>query len=240
MYRYLAAFCLLLAACTPTPRTLQGPLAIEASYRLLFNDALVGQALFVLEIGRDGHYRLDAFTRPAGQMQNRADHEVLESSEGVLDAQGARPERFEHSVMQDGELELVGLKFDWAQQALWLEGPQPRRMALLPDTQDRLSYLLAAHDLAATGEGSRQLQVASADAAEETILEVTGQSVVEVPLGHYQATGIRRISPDPDEHRTLWFDTRLVPLPLRIVHQRDDNVVEMQLEEVNRRRSDPR
>ena len=64
-----AALLVLLAACdgagSPAAET---PLSLEARYRLMYNDTLVGTALFTLEIGADGAYRLDAFTVPAGQM----------------------------------------------------------------------------------------------------------------------------------------------------------------------------
>jgi len=232
---------LLLTACGQPKGPAEPPMSVEATYRLLFNDVLVGNALFTLKVAEDGSYRLEAFTIPAGQMDRAAGHEVLETSEGLIAEGGIRPLRFEHSVMQDGQIELVELRFDWEQHALQVSGKDGQReIALLPDTHDRLSYLLAARRLAAAGSGMQQLQVASPEASEDTRLEVVGRAAIEVPFGHYDAVGIHRITPDSEEGRMLWFDTKFGPLPLRVVHLRDGSTVEMQLEGFSRRPSDPR
>jgi hypothetical protein len=238
----LGALLALTAACeqqsdTPAPLS-----SVEAGYRLLFNDALVGNAFFALEVEPDGGYRIDALTVPAGQLQKAADHEVLEFSSGRLENGRILPQRFVHSVMQNQQIEeVVSLRFDWPQRALYLRNAdQERRASLLPDTYDRLSYLLMAYRLAARAGGLQQIQIASAEATEAAVLEITGKSRIEVPLGTYQATGVRRVSALPGETRMLWFDVTASPLPLRIVRQWDSNTVDMQLETFSRPRSDPR
>jgi len=234
-----------LAACAPPapPPTekVETPLEIEASYRLLFNEQLVGIALFELEIAEDGNYRIDAFTTPAGQMEDQSDDEVLESSLGKLEAGAIRPVLFQHSVMRGGLFEVVSLAFDWKAHRLHVEGEDARRdVVLLPGTHDRLSYLLEAHRLAAAGEGASQIQIASPDATEETVLEVVGKGPLEVPSGRYEALSIRRLTPDDGESRQMWFDTRLGPLPLRVLHEHGGNTVDMRLEQISRHPNDPR
>lgn len=231
---------LLIVACAPPPQSLHAPLHVEAGYRLLFNDTLVGNALFILQIGSDGGYRLEAFTTPAGEMADRAGHEVLESSIGSLHQGEVRPSHFEHSVLRGDEVDLIELQFDWEHHRLALGGPEPRTLALLPGTHDRLSYLLAARALADAGSGRVQLQVASLEASEETVLEVVGREVIEVPLGHYDAVAVRRVTPNATERRMLWFDEAQGPLPLRVLYEYDGNVVEMRLADLSRRPSDPR
>ncbi len=238
-----AALCL--AACTePPPGNApegEAPLATEAIYRLLYNGQLVGNALFAFELFEDGGYRIDALTAPAGQMETQSADEVLESSRGSLDAETIRPARFEHSVMRGGQIELISLAFDWQRHRLQVQGGEAQReVALLPGTHDRLSYLLAAYRLAVAGDGAAQFQVATAEASEETILEVTGSEPVTLPSGQYVAMVIRRITPNPEESRQLWFDPALGPLPLRILHARDGNRVDMQLEHLSRRPNGPR
>lgn len=222
----------LLDGCTPTPQTaIETPLAVEASYRLLFNDALVGNAFFVLRIRPDRSYRLEAYTTPAGKMQQAAGHEILEVSRGVVDDAQVRPRRFDHSVMRDDEVQVINLVFDWDSRTLHLVGgEQVRKVTLLPGTQDRLSYLLAARRLAARGEGRLKLQIASAYSTDETLLEVTGEGPLEIPAGRYRAVGLRRVTPDSEETRTLWFDSAASPLPLRVLHSREGNTVDMLLE----------
>lgn len=237
----LLAAALCLTACDTARQPLEPPVHIEASYRLVFNDLLVGRALFALRIDADGGYRIDAFTVPAGQMQKAAGHEVLETSEGRITPEVIRPRRFDHSVMDGERIDLLALLFDWDRHTLHLRGQERERdIALLPGTHDRLSYLLAARRLAVRGEGMMQIQVASPEASEEALLEVVEHAPIEVPLGHYQAVAISRITPDTQERRMLWFDTKFAPLPLRVTHVRDGNTVEMQLEGLNRRPNDPR
>lgn len=231
----------LLAACDTGPQPLEPPLDIEASYRLTFNGLLVGHALFALHVGADGRYRIEAFTVPAGQMEEVATHEVLERSEGLLGADAIRPQRFDHSVIEGERIEVRQLKFDWDRHALQLRGgDRDHDVGLLPGTHDRLSYLLAARRLAARGEGMVQIRIAAPEASGEARLQVTGRDAIEVPLGHFQAVAVGRTGPQADETRVLWFDPGFAPLPLRIVHLRDGSTVEMQLEGINRSPSGPR
>jgi len=231
----------LLLGCTPPPQTLSQPMAVEATYRLLFNEQLVGMALFALQIRADGSYQLEAFTTPAGKMHQAAGHEVLEISRGTIDDAGIRPQRFEHSVMQDEDIEVVELLFDWDGHALQLRGRNgTRRVALLPDTQDRLSYLLAANRLAANSDFTQSIKVATLESTDDFRLEVDGKEKVTVPLGTYPASRVRRLGPATQKDRVLWFDTALSPLPLRVLHEADGNRVEMHLESLNGRPSDPR
>lgn len=223
---------LLLAACEPSPEVPppERNLSIEASYRLLFNGNLVGHALFALNIDDQGAYRLEAFTTPAGTLLKTTSHEIMETSRGTIDAE-IRPMQFEHSVMDGERIDLVHLDFDWEQQQLNLRRlSQQESQALAADTQDRLSYLLAARRLALAADGVARLRIVSAEATEDTLLTALGTEHIEVPLGRFEAVGINRRTPDLADSRTLWFDTKLAALPLRIVRQWDSNTVEMQME----------
>ena len=223
----------LLGACTPTPE-LAREQRIEATYRLLYNDILVGHALFELAIDADGHYRIEAFTTPAGEIRKIGDHEVLEVSRGTIDIDGIRPALYDQSVREQQRLNLFKLTFDWQRHALQLANQeQTRRVGLLPGTHDRLSYLLAASTLAAAERGTLKIRVASTDATEEGLLEVIGQADIEVPQGSYRAIGVRRATPDSDDRRELWFDTDVTPLPLLLVHRNGGNAIEMQLESLS-------
>ena len=143
--------------------------------------------------------------------------------------------------MQEGDYELGSLAFDWQRNALTAVGRSGSQvLSLSPDTHDRLSYLLAARRLAAAGAGSMLLQVASLQASEETQLQVDGKESIEVPHGRFNAVAVRRIGADADDERRLWYAPDELPLPLRISQLRDGNSVDMQLESLIRRSSDPR
>lgn len=227
---------LLLVACSERTPQVEPAMQIEAHYELLYNDTPVGSALFLLDIGDDGNYRLEAFTVPAGKMLQQGAHEVLEASQGRLSEDTILPTTFSRSVMQGESLELASMDFDWQAYAMRVRGPQGQRsVGLLPDTHDRLSYLLAARRLAASGEGAALIQVASLEASEQSSLEVDGREVIVVPLGHFDAVALRRVTPDGGETRRLWYAPETSPLPLRVVQTRDGNTVEMRVKDVSRR-----
>lgn len=237
----VAAMLLWLTGCTDDAEPTKVPMTVEASYRLLYNDTLVGSTLFVLDISANGDYRIDAFTVPAGKMKREDKHEVLESSRGSLDGGDIRPAVFEQSVLQGEMLTIATLTFDWEQQLLTLKGPDgSHSVGLLPETHDHLSYLLAAYRLAEAGKGSALIQVSSPEASEENRLEVTGIENMETPLGNFDAVVVLRITPDNHESRQLWYAPKSLPLPLRVLQKHDGNAVDMRLEKVIRYASDPR
>ena len=237
--RWAAALCMLiLTACeeSPTPIAEAGEKA-EASYRLLFNGQLVGHALFVLEVDDQGEYRLETLTTPAGEMAERAAHEILEMSRGVLDASGIRPRQFDHSLRHADDIDLVRLTFDWDQRHLRLSrGDRQETLGLVPDSHDRLSYLLLARRLADAGTGTAAMTLVTAEASEQTVLTVTGREQIELPLGRFDAVAVYRRSAKPDDHRVLWFDSSVSPLPLRVLQRKGESAVDMQLEFIERGR----
>ena len=68
------------------PFEMEKPVQVEAVYGLMFNEALVGNAFFSMQIMADGSYVIEALTIPAGKMQQAEGHEVLESSRGTSDS----------------------------------------------------------------------------------------------------------------------------------------------------------
>lgn len=220
--------------CSPETERQPAPVAlnIEASYQLRFNDALVGHALFTLRTNpQSGSYRIEAFSVPAGKMAQADGHEVLEASTGRIDGARVRPAQFAFSVMDEGKLSVLSIEFDWAQQQLHLRDDKASsELTLLPNTQDRLSYLLLARQLALGGDVIRNLQIVTPQDTEQTGLELGEPASIEVPAGRYEAILVQRLAPVPGEVRRLWFNESVCPLPLRIEHPTGDNLVDMVLE----------
>ena len=221
----------LLSGCTNDLDDSLAPLSVDASYQLHFDGALVGHAFFTLRTDVDGSYRIEAFTVPAGQMQRAVDHEVLEVSEGRIDSGQVRPNYFEHSVLNSSTIGAVRMQFDWPGSQLQLSGPDgEKRIALLPDTQDRLSYLLVARQLALGTADARNLSIASPQVTDENHLRRIGRTELELPGGRYDAIEIQRLTPSADERRSLWFSEARCALPLRVEHQTEKHLVDMVLE----------
>jgi hypothetical protein len=227
------------SGCSPAPereheRKVTIPaLDFEASYQLRFNDSLVGHALFTLHTDpHTGSYRIEAFSVPAGKMAQADDHEVLESSTGTIEQGIVRPARFAFSVMEEGAIKALDIEFDWQRQLLHLrDDTRSRELPLLPNTQDRLSYLLLARQLALGGEVTRHIQIVTPLETEDTSLELGAADQIEVPAGVFDAVVVRRLAPAPGDQRRLWLNDSVCALPLRIEHPAGDNLVEMVLEQ---------
>jgi hypothetical protein len=116
-----------------------------------------------------------------------------------------------------------------------IEGPAGQRKgALLPDTHDRLSYLLAAQRLAMRGKGEHTIRVATPEASDESRLEFVGADALDLPVGAVDAIVVRRVTVDSNETRQLWFAAQAAPLPVRVLQDRGGNKVEMRLASVSR------
>jgi len=151
------------------------------------------------------------------------------------------PGRFEKSVVAGKDMQVDRLVFDWEKRLRHRTGTQGEHTGvLLPGTQDRLSYILAAWQLALAGEGSTQIQIVSPGKTDTTRLKVIGVEPVDVPFGKFEAVAVRRMTHKPNVIRALWFDTGLGPLPLRVVHGRAGNTVDMKLESLSRQPNHPR
>ncbi|MCB1772166.1 MAG: DUF3108 domain-containing protein [Gammaproteobacteria bacterium] len=224
----------LLSGCTTDVDDSLSPLRVDASYQLHFDGALVGHAFFTLRTDSDGNYRIEAFTVPAGQMQRAADHEVLEVSEGRIEARQVRPSYFEHSVLNSDDVGAVRMQFDWPGAQLQLSGRDTeKQITLLPNTQDRLSYLLVARQLALGAADTRDLPIATPQVTDENRLQRLGESEIELPGGRLAAIEIQRLTPAAEERRSLWFSESRCALPLRIEHQTEKHLVDMVLEHCN-------
>jgi hypothetical protein len=165
-------------------------------------------------------------------MQRAGDHEILETSVGRLDDQGIRPERYAESVLQDGEIALASVSFDWAAGSLTVSGPDgDRTLALLRDAHDRLSYLLAAYRLG-DRDDAMLVQIATPAASEGSRLEPEGIETLSTPIGELDAIVIRRVTPDSEETRRLWYAEDTAPLPVRVTQRREGKTVEMRLESI--------
>lgn len=234
----------LTAGCERAPSLGDQPLTAEASYRLLFNDEVVGEALFSLEIDADGGYRLQVLTVPAGRMARAGAHEILEISTGSLSEGSARPASFDYSALDGERTERITLRFDWEARRLELHANSgERRLALGPGVQDRLSYLLEARRLAFVGTGQQAVQIAGPDGAATVRLEPLGRQVLETPAGPVAAVGVVRApvgDSQDDPVREIWFDAAEGVLPLRVAHGAEGARVTMERLLFTRLPRDPR
>lgn len=222
----------IVVGCSPIPEPAIPPLVdAESRYELRFNDTHVADVFFAVEFSAaDGRYRIDSLTESAPSLQDEESQEIVESSAGRLLGDRVRPERFDHSTRLGEQLQILNLAFDWdAGQLRLTNAERTETIGLLPDTQDRLSYLLVARQLAAAGAGDRSLRIATPGGAEQASLETIAARRLELPAGDFTAIGVRRSNTESATTRELWFAPEVTPLPLMLTHTQGDSRVDMLL-----------
>jgi hypothetical protein len=198
---FLACWPLLAAAET-------GLQPYSASYRLLFDGEVVGDSFFRLKLMPGQGYRFEAYTLPIEKGDPTQGHEILESSTGRLQEDGGvRPNDYYFSVFDDGEASLLEFRFDWAAQALRLRSSdQNARLELLPDTQDRLSYLLALGRWLATQETETRFPIAQPGVTAVADFVRIDSSTIEVEAGRFETVHLLRVDAGESIRRELWLE----------------------------------
>lgn len=210
--------------------------AFRATYQLLFNGELVGQAYLKLSIEAGERYRFEIFTLPAGRMAEEGRHEILESSKGTLGAVSVRPERYDYSMRTSMATALFAQEFDWQAGKLWIRSDSERtEVALEPGSQDRISYILLARQLAATRDaGVLKLAVVGLEATLITELKPLPPRTVDTGIGPLEAVGIERSTAQQKYLRKLWFAPARDYVPVLIEQSWEKGAVRMVLETLSR------
>jgi len=215
--------------------TLAGALEpFDASYRLLYNGELKGEARFSLRITDQG-YRFKAVTRPAGAaLSQQPDHEVLESSHGHFDGGHPEPDAYYYAVKSNGETRMVEIFFDWKKMELLLRGDESQeRYRLEEGTQDRLSYLLRAMALADDLRAEAAFPRVASDGTERIVLHRKLRRYLDTPAGRFLGQEITISSGESRPTRHLWLAAKRGWLPLVLEHRDGDAVVRMELTRIH-------
>jgi hypothetical protein len=210
--------------------------AFRATYLLLFNGELVGHAYLKLSVEADDRYRFEIFTLPAGRMDAEERHEILESSRGTLGAVSVRPERYDYSMRTSMATALFAQKFDWqAGKLLIRSDSEQTEVALEPGSQDRISYILLARQMAAQKDAAAlELAVVGLEATLKTELKPLPPRTVDTGIGPLEAVGIERSTAEQKYLRKLWFAPARDYVPVLIEQSWEKGEVRMVLETLGR------
>jgi hypothetical protein len=133
---------IVLLFCGFAPALLAAPPAarIEASYDVTTKGIKIATVTEKF-VRTDNHYRIESVTKPVGLLALFKPDTLFIVSEGVVTAQGLRPENFVYKRSQE-TIKNTEANFDWSQSTLMLSDRYGQRVEPLPaGTQDRLSVM---------------------------------------------------------------------------------------------------
>jgi hypothetical protein len=187
------------------------PARVEIEYELKRNGRTVAEVLERLELG-NGTYQMTETWKGKGMyaLLGRA----RRTSEGTLGADGPRPREY---LDERSGRDTQRVFFDWSANTVTrrYKGP-PRTDALPPDTQDRLSFLLALTFFLKKGEPI-SFHVADGRGMSRHTYAPNGRERVATPAGEFDTVKFVRRNEGSGEVSELWFAANRNHLPVRIV-----------------------
>ena len=227
LYLWMGLLVLALLASAPV-HALQ---PFQAEYRLLFNDELVGRALFRLKLDDQGNYSFEAYTVPDGkQAADHNGHEVLEVSEGRLENAVPVPANYFYSVHDPAGTRLLEEVFDWQAKALRRRSDEASvSAALAPGTQDRLSYLLRLAQAVAQDDSEFEFALAEPEATAQLKFRRHGHERLKLPAGETEATGVACFTGEDTPDRVIWIAPAWDHIPVLIERALPEGRVRMEL-----------
>ena len=185
-----------------------GLTSYSASYRLLFDGEPVGESFFRLELMPDQGYRFEAYTLPSGKDDKTPAHEILESSNGKLTAEGIpRPESYYFSVFNSGKTSLLEFMFDWTGGQLVISSKeQSAKLELDAATQDRLSYLLVLGQWLASTEKETRFPIAQPGVTATAEFVRIEDATIQLEAGRFDTVHLLRVDAGDQLRRELWLE----------------------------------
>jgi Protein of unknown function (DUF3108) len=174
-----------------------------------------GRARYEFELVGDHAYRLSSEIEATGFSSLAFSGKRTERSEGVLDAHGIRPLRYQYEITSKPEKSQLA-EFDWTGQKLSLVTPKLTQVVDLPEgTQDYLSFMY------------QFMFVPPLDTMEHTLTngkilqtinyQFLGEEEVDTKIGRISSLHIIKSSGETDERTEMWLATDYRFIPIKIV-----------------------
>jgi len=229
--------CLLALCLSAASAADPAPLPAHRAEYLLTRDGLpFADMVMELQPDPDGGYAYRAETKPHKAIELMlslsgdigAGARVEELSSGRVVAGRFRPDQYRHR--RDGDAQrTLDVRFDWgAVRAAMASADRPWTMKIPPDTQDKLSVLLALRtDLAA---GADELSYPVADGGRLKTYRYTRERPDEVAIGQaaWSSITLTRVKDKGEIDYRLWLAPALAYLPVRV--ERTANGVHYRME----------
>jgi len=208
----LISLCLALdARAQATP-----PARIEIEFELKRNGKTMAEVVEVLE-QRNGAYVLVETWKGKGVYALLG--KAKRTSTGTLGAEGPRPREF---TDERSGRDTQRVWFDWNAKTITRRYKGPARTeALLPDTQDRLSFLFALTYHARKGQPI-SMYIADGRGLSHHVYQPDGRERLKTPAGEFDTLKLIRRNEGSGEISEIWFISERTYLPVRIVVSEKD------------------
>ena len=194
------------AAAQATP-----PARVEIKYELMRNGSAMAEVVERLEHA-NGTYQLTETWRGKGgyALLGRAKR----TSEGTLGADGPRPREY---MDERSGRDTQRVSFDWKANTITRRYKgHTRTEPVPPDTQDRLSFLLALTVASHKGEPV-SFHVADGRGMSRHVYKLSGRERLATPAGEFDALKVTRRNDGSSEMAEIWLAADRSYLPVRIV-----------------------
>jgi len=192
------------------------PLRIEIEYELTRNGSTMAEVVDRLEHG-NGAYQMTETWRGRGiySLLGRAKR----TSEGFLDANGPRPREY---MDERSGRDTQRVSIDWAAKTITRRYKgNTRTEPVPPDSQDRLSFMLALAFLAPKGEPVG-FHVVDGRGMSRHSYKPNGREKLGTPAGVFDTIKLIRSNEGSGEAAEIWLAAERHYLPVRIVLQEKD------------------
>ncbi|ABI55868.1 DUF3108 domain-containing protein [Alkalilimnicola ehrlichii MLHE-1] len=192
-----------------------------AQYRVHMGAFTVGEGWFRFERPEADRYRFEVATRPRGIIRMAYRDETKEVSEGTINGDQFRPERY-HYQRSGRRNEQETLLFDWAAGKA-RDKAGDWEVDLSDGVKDRVVTTMALmQDLARGRTGDRTYRVADDGDIDEYQFRLTGEETVETPVGTYETIRYVRVREGSSRETRVWSAPELHYLPVRVEHVESD------------------
>ncbi|MGQ0751813.1 MAG: DUF3108 domain-containing protein [Betaproteobacteria bacterium] len=205
------------------------------AYTMYYGDDAftVGKTVQTWEV-QQGGYKLGSVSETTGIVEFFRSQRHVYLSEGRFTDHGLQPEKFFMSRTRRGRTEAAQALFDWESGVVTLgRVPQQRGAALVPDTQDIVSFMYHLA-LSPPAAGRIRLPVTNGSRFETYDLDVLDEENIETPMGVLRALPVRQVPRPGVESIAVWLaiDYRHLPVRLRFFDRDGRQMAEQVVDQI--------
>ncbi len=195
----------------------------ELTYELHAKGLVIGRTEVSLTTGEHSRYSYTSHTAATGLAALVHDDRIIEQSRFEMHDGTLKPLWYSYEREGKRKRRSVKVNFDW-RRGLALNTAKGRtwKMTVLPQTLDKLNYILAV--MADLGESRRRLRYSVADGGKLKVFTIQhlGTETIETLLGPTETVVLQRTRKSGKRVTTLWCADAIGYAPIRIKHQETD------------------
>ncbi len=212
----------LLLCCSAPALFAAPPTHIEASYDVVTKGIKI--AMITEKFTRtDKQYRIESVTKPVGLLALFKPDTLYVVSEGIITAQGLRPQSFVYKRSQE-TLKNTEANFDWSQSSLMLNDRYGQRVESLPaDTQDRLSVLYQFRYIPLLREHKElTMHITNGSKIDKRQYLIQAKQMITVPMGTLETTYLSTAPEETAWKTEIWLSVENGNFPCKIIVTEDN------------------